>query len=220
MKKAIFIFIASLFCFQLTSVAQKARVGITGGISFANLSRSINGVGKDGEYRIGIAGGMLVDAPMGKKQKYSFQPALNYVQKGAAEDAVAPVNKAYTALRYAELSANFVRNLKWGKGNLYFGAGPYAGFNLPSKKVQHIPGNNIETDVSWGDQVANDLKGFDWGGNFVLGYTLRNGIMISLNYTQGARNLVPVDNGSDKIKNIAFGVKVGYLFKAKPAEKK
>ena len=213
MKKAIFIFIASFFCFQLTGLAQKARVGLSGGISFANLSRTISGIGKDGDYRIGIAGGMLVDLPIGKKQKYSFQPSLDYVQKGAAEEALAPVNKAYTALRYVELPINFVRNLKWGKGNFYFGGGPYIAFNLPSKKVQHIPGNDIETEVSFGELIANDMKGFDYGGNAIIGYRTGLGIFVTLHYTQGARNLVPVDN-NDKIKNIAFGIRVGYLFKA------
>ena len=99
MKKAIFIFIAFIFCFQLTGNAQKARVGLTGGISIANLSRTIGGIGMDGDYRIGIAGGMLIDLPLGKKQRCSFQPSADYVQKGCAEQPLAPVNKAYTALR-------------------------------------------------------------------------------------------------------------------------
>ena len=217
MKKAIFIFIAFLFCFQLTGNAQKARVGLTGGISIANLSRSIGGIGKDGDYKIGIAGGMLVDLPFGKKQQWSFQPSADYVQKGASEPATAPVNKAYTALRYAELPVNFVRNFKCGKAKtstFYLGGGPYIAFNLPSKKVEHIPGNDIETDVNFGELAASDMKGLDYGGNVILGFRTGSGIIVSAHYTQGARNLAPLDNG-DKIKNIAFGFRLGYLFKNK-----
>ncbi len=214
MKKAIFIFIAFMFCFQLASNAQKARVGLTGGIAVANLSRTIGGIGKDGDYRIGIAGGMLVDFPFGKKQQWSFLPSVDYVQKGAAEKAQAPVNKAYTALRYVEMPLNFVRTFKTGKSKgstFYLGGGPYIAFNLPSKKVQHIPGNNIETEVSFGETIANDMRGMDYGGNVVLGFRMANGIFVMANYTQGARNLAPLDNG-DKIKNILFGFRIGYMF--------
>lgn len=215
MKKAIIIFIAFICCFQLAGNAQKARVGLSGGISFANLSRTIGGIGKDGDYRIGIAGGMLVDFPFGKKQQWSFQPSIDYVQKGAAEVAVAPVNKAYTALRYAELPLNFLYNLKCGKSKantFYFGGGPFIDLPLPSKKVQHIPGNNIATDVSFGSIASSDLKGVDYGGNAIMGYRMGMGLFVSLHYTQGARNLAPLDNG-DKVKSIVFGIRVGYLFK-------
>ncbi|NOT52518.1 MAG: PorT family protein [Chitinophagaceae bacterium] len=223
MKKAIFIFIAFLFCFQLTGNAQKARVGLTGGLSFANLSRTIGGIGEDGDYRIGIAGGMLVDLPFGKKQQWSFQPSVDYVQKGAAEVATAPVNKKYTALRYAEMPLNFVRNFKCGKSKqstFYLGAGPYIAFNLPSKKVEHIPGNDVETDVMFGETVAHDMKGVDFGANAIMGYRTGMGIFVSLHYTQGARNLYPVDGTDNKIKNICFGVRIGYLFKNAAAAKK
>ncbi len=222
MKKAIFIFIAFMFCFELTGNAQKARVGLNLGLNIANLSRTIGGFDKDGDYRIGIAGGMLVDLPFGKKQQWSFQPSVNYVQKGTAEQPLAPINKQYIALRYAELDLNFLRNFKCGKdkgGTFYLGVGPYAGFNLPSKKVSHIPGNDVETDVSFGDQVANDLKGVDFGGNVLMGYRMPMGLSVTVNYSQGARNLAPTDNG-DKIKNICFGVRVGYLFKNPAAPKK
>jgi len=222
MKKAIIIFIAFIFCFQLAGKAQKARVGLTGGVEIANLSRTIGGQDKDGDYRIGIAGGMLVDIPFGKKQNLSFQPSVEYVQKGAAEQAQAPVNKAYTALRYAEFFPGVTYNKKCGKtksSTFYIGAGPFVDFNLPSKKVAHIPGNNIETEVSFGDQVANDFRGIDYGGRAIIGYRTAMGLFVSLNYTQGARNLAPVDNG-DKIKSIAFGIRLGYLFKATQTPKK
>lgn len=221
MKKAIFIFIAFLFCFQLTGNAQKARVGLNAGLTAANLSRTIGGLDKDGEYRIGIGGGMLVNLPFGKKQQWAFEPSLSYVQKGAAEEALAPINKAYTALRYAELAPNFVRNFKCGKSKastFYIGAGPYVGFNLPSKKVSHIPGNDVETDVSFGETVANDMKGIDWGGDVIMGFRTGMGISVSVHYTQGQRNLAPTDNG-DKIKNIAFGFRLGYLFHNTAAKK-
>lgn len=191
------------------------RVGIDAGITLANLSRTIGGLDKDGDYRVGIAGGMLVNAPFGKTKRWAFQPAVNYVQKGCEEVAHAPVTKAYTALRYAEVPLNIVFNMKWGKGVFYLGGGPFVDFNFPSKKVSSIPGNKTENDVVFGNTVAADIKGIDYGGQAIMGFRSPMGLYVALNYTQGARNLFPVDNANkDKIKSIAFGIRVGFLFKA------
>lgn len=226
MKKTILIVTAFIFCLNITALSQKTRVGLTGGISLANLSKTIGGADKDGEYRIGIMGGMLLDFPVCKK--ISFQPDLHYIQKGASFVPTTPVfNKIYTALRYAELAPNFVYNFTAGKGVFYLGAGPYISFNLPSKNVTHTAGaDKIETDVSFGNAVANELRGVDYGGNVVMGFRMGNGIFVSANYIQGARNLVPQEildlpaSANNKIKNIAFGIRVGYLFKTATKEKK
>jgi Outer membrane protein beta-barrel domain len=229
MKKTIFILAAFILFLNITALSQKTRVGVTGGISVANLSRTIATADRDGQYRLGIMGGMQLEVPLCKKGKFSFQPDLHYIQKGASDRPTTPtLNKIYTALRYAELIPNFVRNFKAGKaGDFYLGGGPYIDFNLPSKNVTHAPGAvKVETDVSFGNELINDLRGIDYGGNVVMGYRLGNGIFIAVNYIQGARNLIPQKtldlpaSASDKIKNIAFGIRVGYLFKAVLKEKK
>lgn len=229
MKKTIFILTAFIFCLSFTALSQKARVGVNGGISFANISRTIAGADRDGEYRIGVVGGLQLEVPLCKKGKFSFQPDMHYIQKGASTIPTTPtINRAYTALRYAELAPNFVYNFKTGKGGaFYLGGGPYIAFNLPSKKVTHAPGaDKVETDVSFGNAIANDIRGVDIGGNAVMGFRLGNGIFVAANFIQGARNLVPKDvselpaSADDKIKNIAFALRVGYLFSNAPKEKK
>ncbi|MGH2554046.1 MAG: outer membrane beta-barrel protein [Chitinophagaceae bacterium] len=228
MKKTIFIFTAFIFCLSFTARSQKSRVGLSGGISFANLSQTIGGADRDGEYRIGLTGGMQLEMPLGKKNKFSFQPDLHYIQKGASIIPTSPINnKMYVALRYAELAPNFVRNFKAGKGAFYLGGGPYMAFPLPSKFVSHSAGTpSVLTDVSFGNAVANNYRGVDFGGNVVMGFRMGNGLFVSANYIQGARNLVPEEvsklpaSVDDKIKNIAFALRVGYLFSNTQKEKK
>ncbi len=226
MKKTIFILTVFTLCLSITALSQKTRVGVSGGIAAANLSRTISGADRDGEYRLGIMAGIQLEVPLCKK--FSFQPDLHYIQKGAATIPTTPtLNKIYTALRYAELAPNVVYNFTAGKGFFYLGGGPYISFNLPSKNVTHAPGgDNVETDVLFGNAVANDLRGVDYGGNLVMGFRMGNGIFVSANYIQGARNLIPEEKlalpgaADNKIKNIAFGIRVGYLFSNTPKEKK
>jgi hypothetical protein len=222
MKKLIFILAVFTFCISHTAQSQKARVGVSGGLNIANISRTTGGLDKDGDYRIGMIGGMLVDLPLCKKGNFSFQPDLRYTQKGSAEPLLTPNVENYIALRYAELAPNFVYNFISKKaGTFYLGAGPYLSFPLPSKKVQHAAGSpDVTTDISFGDLAANDMKGVDYGADFIMGYRTKHGMFFALNYTQGARNLVPGDklkipgSENDKMKNIAFGIRVGFLFKA------
>jgi hypothetical protein len=229
MKKTIFIFTVFILFLNIAALSQKARVGVTGGIAFANISRTIGGADRDGEYRIGVTAGMQLEVPLCKKGNFSFQPDMHYIQKGAGEIPSTPtINKLYTALRYAEFFPNFVYNFKAGKGGVfYLGGGPYVALPLQSKKVSHSPGaDKVETDISFGNAVANDMRGVDFGGNVVMGFRLGNGIFIAANYIQGGRNLVPSEvsdlpaSGNDKVKNIAFALRVGYLFRATQKEKK
>ena len=222
MKKMIFISSVFFLLFSTASIAQNARIGVTGGLNFSNLSRTIGGIDKDGDYRIGLIGGMMLDVPLCKKSPISFQPDFRYTQKGTAEKLLTPTVKNYVALRYAELATNFVYNFNnKGGGTFYLGAGPYLALPLPSKKVEKVAGSpKVLTDISFGNLAANDYKGDDYGADFVMGYRNKAGIFVGLNYTQGARNLVPNEvldipaSKNDKVKNIAFGIRVGFLFKS------
>ncbi|HNA19005.1 MAG TPA: outer membrane beta-barrel protein, partial [Chitinophagaceae bacterium] len=90
MKKMIFISSVFFLLFSTASIAQNARIGVTGGLNFSNLSRTIGGIDKDGDYRIGLIGGMMLDVPLCKKSPISFQPDFRYTQKGTAEKLLTP----------------------------------------------------------------------------------------------------------------------------------
>ena len=157
----------------------------------------------------GFLGGMIIDVPLG--DNISFQPQLNYVQKGnlSREDAN---QRIYNALRYVELPANFVYNLNAGNTVFYLGAGPSIAFNVPSKKVtKPEEGESTYTDILFGKTPENDFKGMDYGVNFLLGIRFGSTFLSGF-YNMGLRNLNPKE-GADDIKNKCFGIQIGYLFK-------
>jgi hypothetical protein len=215
MKKSIvflFVIIASI---HINAQAQKTRVGVVGGLTMSNFEGKMTGVDLDYKSYTGYTVGMVVNAPF-KKGNFSFQPGLHYTQKGAVT-LFLKNQEDYTALRYADLALNLVYNTSGDKkGSFYFGAGPQIGANLPSKKVTVFKPSDVktETNVIFGNEVASDLRGIDWGANFIAGYTLKCGATFAFNYNLGIRNLIPeAKNNNDELRNSQFGFRIGYFFK-------
>ena len=214
MKKAILILTAIIFCLQITGWSQKARVGVTGGLSISNMRGEVGGVDQKKNSRTGITFGMLVDAPI--QDHITFQPGLHYIQKGKEEEQPNGTQKQTfaTALRYAELQLNFLFNTSYAgehKENFFVGLGPAVSINLPSKFVTETPSDKTESDITFGNKNEN-FRGFDLGANILGGVRFSNGFFISLNYTHGLRNILPAGgSGSDKLRNYCMGIRIGLL---------
>ena len=215
MKKSIVFLLAIITCFSVAAQTSKAKVCLVAGATISNMNGNVTGVDVDYKSYAGFTFGMGVDAPF-KKGHFSFQPGLHYTQKGATTLDVKN-QEDYFALRYADLVANLVYNTHGDKGgNFYFGAGPQVGANLPSKKVTVFkPGDTkSETNVIFGDEVASDFRGIDFGANIIAGYTMKCGVTFAANYNFGVRNLIPSGkNNDDKLRNSQIGIRVGYFFK-------
>ncbi|MBC7875009.1 MAG: hypothetical protein H7Y01_13485, partial [Ferruginibacter sp.] len=153
MKKIILLSTLFILWFQL-AVFSQARVGLSGGVAIAKMEGKVEGDG-----RAGLLTSLVVDAPIAKS-KFSFHPVLSYVQKGQTEPSPAGtlIDKQYVALRYMELSANFLYNIG-EKGSFFLGAGPSIDFNLPSKRVANIGELSTSTDILFGATPENDLRG-------------------------------------------------------------
>lgn len=213
MKKLIFILSLLVLCLQFTGFAQKSRVGILVGPVFSNLRGKVDGKKLNGDTKTGFAAGFIVDAPI--KNHLSFQPALYYVQKGAiTQKPLQPTikDRISTELRYADLALNFVYNTNGAKANFYIGAGPYAGFNLPSKFLTKSPGNiKTQSDLTFGNKAQN-YRGIDFGANAIAGYRFKCGVFMAANYSLGLRNLIPKGSSSaGDTKNTCFGFSLGLL---------
>ena len=207
MKKIIFMLALSTVCFQLAGLSQ-ARVGLAGGVSIARMESEPEGDGK-----LGLFTSLVVDAPIGKS-KFSFYPVFSYVQKGQTEPSPAGtlIDKQYIALRYMELSTNFLYNVGGDKGGTFFiGLGPAISFNLPSKRASFIDDLKTETDILFGPTPENDLRGVDYGANFIAGLRAKGGVFISVNYNMGLRDLAT--EGDPELKNRYIGIQLGFLLK-------
>ncbi len=203
--------------------AQSAQVGFSLGVTSSDQYGEVGGNKVGGDSRRGYGLGMFINAPI-KKTSISFMPGIYYVQKGNTQ--VKDNNRdQWTALRYAELQANFVYNTNGPKGNNFFiGGGPSFGANLPSafvaKTIVRDPIKSdywlrTESNVNIGNQVNSHFRFGDWGANLLMGYRLKCGWGLSFHYNAGLRNLKPLATGDDYINNHVMGLHLSYLVKNK-----
>jgi len=149
---------------------------------------------------------------IGLGQHFSFQPALNYIQKGGVLKEEGITDK--TTLNYLELPLNFVYNTHSLKGKFFIGAGPSLSIGL-SGKDKWDDGSNIEpTDIKFGSGEDDDFKPFEAGINFLTGYQCKSGFLIAANYNLGLSNIANSDEGP-KYHNRYFGIRIGYMFGSK-----
>ena len=203
--------------------AQSAQVGVSAGITSSDMYGEIGGNKVAGDSRRGYGMGMFINVPI-KKTAISFMPGIYYVQKGNTQ--IKNNNKdEWTALRYAELQANFVYNTNGPKGNNFFiGGGPSFGVNLPSafvsKTIVRDPLKSdywlrAESNVNIGNEANSHFRFADYGANLIMGYRLKCGWGLSFNYNAGLRNIKPMATGDDRINNHVMGLQLSYLVKNK-----
>lgn len=214
MKRNFFSLAILLICLQLSVFSQKSRVGATAGVVIANMSSSEDEVNDNKKSKIGFTAGLIVEAPI--SNNISFQPGLHYVQKGMRiTEGGSSDDEMGVALRYAELTMNFVFNSNGENGGFFIGAGPTFSAHLPSKTYDKVDGEKTFSDIKFGDTEADDVKGYDFGGNVIAGVRTAGGFILSVNYTRGFYNLVPGNAEGVKLKNSVISVKLGILVKNK-----
>jgi hypothetical protein len=203
--------------------AQSAQVGFSLGMTSSDMYGEVSGNKVGGDSRRGYGFGLFVNAPI-KKTSISFMPGIYYVQKGNTQLKNNNFDN-WTALRYAELQANFVYNSNGSKGNnFYVGGGPSFGVNLPSafvsKAIVRDPVKSdywlrSESNVIIGNESNSNFRFADYGVNLVMGYRIKSGWGLSYHYNAGLRNIKPMASGDDYINNHVMGVHLSYLVKNK-----
>lgn len=211
MKKTILFTAIFALCFQAQS--QNIRFGFTGGVSFANIHSKADGTTNNGNSKTGILAGILIDAPF--NSHFSFQPGLQFVQKGMKNDLTigGATEKVKLNTNYVEMPLNLLYNANSNPGNFFIGAGPSIALGISGEWKYDSPGNSLTQSVKFGTGDQNDIKSLELGANFTSGFCLPDGLFIAANFSMSLNNLMPGGSAYGTLKNRYFGVRIGYLLK-------
>ncbi|MXV15688.1 outer membrane beta-barrel protein [Hufsiella ginkgonis] len=213
MKKVIILAIASLI--GGASYAQSTvKFGLKGGVSLPKYQfKQVDGKDPDTKTTTNFHVTGYADAPL--SSMFSIQPGISLQGKGGKYIDNNNLQAEQNTL-WIEVPVNFVAKLPLGTGkgtNLFLGAGPYAGFGISGENK--LTTNNAETksDISFGDDSGDNLKGTDFGVNFLGGFQMGSGFTLGAGYGMGLTDLRPGGSGGNgKQTNRVWSFSAGFLF--------
>ena len=212
MKKCTFISIVVLIT-TIQTRAQVAKFGITAGITIASANgKSDDSQGKSTS-KLGFTAGVLADISAGKK--FSFQPAVNFVQKGFSQsDNSSGTNvKVKATLNYIEVPLNFVFNSESPNSTFFVGAGPSFAMGVSGKATIIDDGEKVSVGLHFGSTPEDVMKRFDVGANILAGIRFKSGAFISANYNRGLSNNSTTSDAT--VHNNYVGLKLGFLLNSR-----
>ncbi len=195
---------------------QKISFAVQAGINFQNQTGvDLLGDEIDNSLLTGFHAGANVIIPVGTD--IYFQPGLVFSQKGASS-TLSLVTIDYK-MNYIDIPLNLLYRGKLGEGYVMVGFGPYVAFALSGKVIAGSVTSDIEfkNTIELTDPLTTTyMKSLDAGAGVFAGYETGFGIYIQLNTQIGLINISPEDTrvGEDNssLKNVGFGVSVGYRF--------
>lgn len=194
--------LAATLCLVAGAKAQTSY-GLKAGLNFAKVKTTEGSMSftTDALTTFYVTG--YADLPV--SNNISVQPGISLQGKGGSLSEAYSDGKAKDNLMYIEVPVNFVYSIPTGNaGNIFLGAGPYAGFGIHAKTSN---GNYSES----GSFSDGDLKSFAAGLNFLTGFKFANGFLINGGYDLGLTNILK-DLQSISAKNRVFSVGVGFQF--------
>ncbi len=192
MKKLILIALLSMFALNVNAQGMTS-FGVKAGANFANISGDDV---DDLSSRTGLYLGVL--AEFGLTDLLAIQPELNFSMQGAdlSEDGF----EGSVKLNYINLPVMLKINVTDG---LFFEAGPQLGFLMSA---------DVEIDGEEED-IKDEIKNIDFGGNLGVGYQLDNGLFFNARYNIGLANINDFEDSEDfKNQNSVLSLGVGWIF--------
>jgi Outer membrane protein beta-barrel domain len=222
MKKTVFVLI---FLFtSITTFAQSVNFGIAGGLNQSTVKVSLPTSQTTLSRQTGFNVGAFADFDF---TWLSIQPGLYYTTKGFKDQInssyTLPANftgpfmtKDYVNLNYLQLPLNVLYNIPLHLGKIFIGGGPYFSYA--------ISGNYKSTteEVSMSGTIVSQETGTikfgktgeydytDYGLSALGGISFKNGLLFSVNFQYGIKDIN--NNDSYVIKNNVLGASVGYTF--------
>jgi hypothetical protein len=210
MKKTITALMASIL-FAFTASSQTTEFGFTGGATISNYKAVADGDDESGNSKAGFTIGAIVNIAAGSN--FVIQPGLHWTQKGTKDEETVGGSTYKVSLtnNCIEIPVNFL----YTQGGFFAGAGPSLSFSVSGKWKYEFDSDKTTESANFGNTDNDDMKSLDLGANILAGYRAPGGLLIMVNFNQGFSNLVPGETSGSKLKSHYFGVRLGYLLKAK-----
>jgi hypothetical protein len=209
MKKVV-VLIVCVSIFQCLK-AQDIQFGALGGINISGAHVKQEDPIK-GSPMPGFELGVFADIPFTDK-RFSFRPALMYSYEGYK------VNEfdvdAHIHVSFIKLPMPVIYHSTVAQSKMFFGFGPFIEYGL-SGKVSRSDINETDKILFGSDKTRDDLKRFDAGACFVVGYQLQDNLFLSGKFDLGLINISDYDA---KISTRSFGVTVAYVLKSQQMKK-
>ena len=193
------------------------QVGIKSSINMASFN------GKDvsnNDYKVGFSAGIYGHFPI--TEQFAVQPEVNFTRIGGKlkDEATTVGNttiktKNKTTLDYIQVPVMFKYYPAGSRFNIE--AGPQIGYNIYASNTasESIINNTVITSERKTD-IKDNVKDFDFGANFGIGYNVTDNINVGARYYMGLTKIS--ENGSESndtkpdVKNHSFSIGVGYSF--------
>ena len=203
--------ITFLFVGIIAGIQSQAQTtfGLTAGSTYSNIKSKFGNESISGDYKFGFTAGVFADMLISKS--ISFQPAINFTQKGAKyKDEFG--NETIT-LNYMEVPLNFVYSFQPGKG-FFVGAGPSLAFGISGTDKYEMNGQKHTDKIHFGTNPEDDINSFEFAANFMAGFRTASGFIISGGYNAGLSNLANDDGSGNSATahNNYFTLKIGWAF--------
>lgn len=187
------------------------------GLNLANMqvkyTNAIFTTDLDTKVKAGLKAGAYIKVPL--MSGFYVELGLLYSMKGYRQELNNPITMSFDKIKYRtnvnwlELPVNLgydfnIRNA----GKIFATVGPYFGFAL-SGKQKVDDDDSKEHKLDFGSARGDDMRPFDFGFNFGLGYQIPLGLYLRAQYGFSVANLAP-EKEYGNYKNRVFAVSVGY----------
>lgn len=201
MKKILLVFVCALFISYQSNAQAGFRIGLKGGLNFANLNVD-ESAGEAYESRTGYHIGAFATI---KVSKLAIQPEIIYSVQGSDYSLEIPSVTNISDVRqdFSYLNIPVIAKL-YLIGGLNLQAGPQFGFLLSAKSEDDI----IE-ELTQTDDLKESLKGSDVSIGLGAGWDLPFGLTVDARYNLGLTD-VSDRSGAEETRNQVFQVSVGY----------
>lgn len=209
--KKIFFFTLLLISVGYSGNAQAISILVSAGGTYANTYiKSDTGKAQSLGAKNGFRGGVSANVPINRH--FSFQPGVNFLQKGFKNEATA----TDLTLNYIELPLTMMFNTHnkdlGGKraDNFFFGIGPSVAVGVSGEKKYNTFSGPIKEAVIFGNNIKKDFKGIDAGANAEMGCLFVSNVFFNISYNVSFSSIS--ESKDIKWRNKYLGFKIGYSF--------